>query len=141
MLYSGSPQDHSIVDLLRLREAIEVCWDNHTSYMGVAQPGNPAYGQCYPTSFVVQHYFPNTEILEGVVLAGSTEHTHFWNGLYVGDTWYHIDLTWQQFPVVKRFTAFDRESSANAKIKSRRFALLLMRVEEILSLKKENGHV
>jgi hypothetical protein len=49
------------VDLLRLRDALEASWSAETSYRGVARPGHPAYGQCYPTARVVQYFFPEAE--------------------------------------------------------------------------------
>src|SRR5262245_60440019 len=83
--------------MLRLREALEASWDVQTAYGAVEQAGNPALGQCYPTARVVQHYYPATEIIKGKVWTGESEETHFWNGLPVGDEWYHIDLSWRQF--------------------------------------------
>jgi hypothetical protein len=82
----------------RLREALEASWDRDTAYQEVEQVGNPALGQCYPTSRAVQHYYPQTEILKGTVRVGERDELHFWNGLRVGADWYHIDLSWQQFP-------------------------------------------
>lgn len=49
--------------MLALREALEASWDRQTAYGAVEQAGNPALGQCYPTSRVVQHYYPATEII------------------------------------------------------------------------------
>ncbi|MBC7546228.1 hypothetical protein H7171_00605 [Candidatus Saccharibacteria bacterium] len=43
-------------DMLKIREALEASWDEKTSYLAVKQEGNPALGQCYPTSRVVQHF-------------------------------------------------------------------------------------
>jgi hypothetical protein len=86
------------VDLLCLREALEASWDAKTSYLAVSRKGNPALGQCYPTSRVVQHFFPETKIIKGKVWNGKELETHFWNGLLVSGTLYHIDLSWQQFP-------------------------------------------
>jgi hypothetical protein len=65
--------------LLEIREAIEASWDSATSYGGVVRPDNPAYGQCYPTARVVQHFFPETEIAEGEVWAGREAEKHSWN--------------------------------------------------------------
>ena len=86
-------------DFLKLREALEASWDEQTSYLSVSKEGNPASGQCYPTSRVVQFFFPETEILKGKVWNGKEIETHFWNGLTVEETLYHIDLSWQQFPL------------------------------------------
>jgi hypothetical protein len=78
--------------MLRLREALEASWDKQTAYGAIEQAGNPALSQCYPTARVVQHYYPATEIIKGKVWTGKSEEIHFWNGLSIGDTWYHIDL-------------------------------------------------
>ena len=78
--------------MLRLREALAASWDKRTAYLEVEQMGNPALGQCYPTSQAVQHYYPETEIIKGKVWTGKTLDVHFWNGLRIGDDWYHIDL-------------------------------------------------
>lgn len=97
-------------DLLKLREAIEASWDELTAYLGVKQEGNPALGNCYPTSWVVQHFFPETEIIKDRVWNGTEEETHFWNGLMTSGTMYHIDLSWQQFPAgssVKSYEVLD----------------------------------
>lgn len=56
--------------MLRLREALAASWNKRTAYLEVEQVGNPALGQCYPTSRVVQHYYPETEIIKGKVLTG-----------------------------------------------------------------------
>src|ERR1700755_2576539 len=98
--------------MLFLREALIPSWDMRTAYLEVEQPGNPALGQCYPTSRVVQHYYPDTEIIKGKVWTGKTVDVHFWNGLRVGDNWYHIDLSWQQFSagsIVQEFGIVERQ--------------------------------
>jgi hypothetical protein len=68
--------------MFRLREALEASWDGQTAYRAVGRAGNPAFGQCYPTSRVVQHYYPATEIIRGKVWTGESEVIHFWNGLH-----------------------------------------------------------
>jgi hypothetical protein len=118
--------------MLRLREALEASWDRQTAYGAVEQAGNPALGQCYPTSRVVQHYYPETEIIKGKVWTGESVEIHFWNGLPVGDEWYHIDLSWQQFPagsVVQEFVVLDRQALGDSEATIQRCALLLKRVE------------
>jgi hypothetical protein len=67
------PQDF----MLRLREALNASWDKRTAYLEVEQMGNPALGQCYPTSRTVQHYYPETEIIRGTVWTGQTSELHF----------------------------------------------------------------
>jgi hypothetical protein len=121
--------------MLRLREALEVSWDRQTAYAGVEQAGNPALGQCYPTARVVQHYFPATEILKGVVWTGEREEVHFWNGLVAGREWFHIDLSWRQFPLgsaVRDFVVLDRRDLVDSGATVQRCALLLERVESYL---------
>lgn len=125
----GSDQD----SMLRLREALEASWDRQTAYGAVAQAGNPALGQCYPTSRVVQHYYPATEIIKGKVWTGESEKIHFWNGLRVGDEWSHIDFCWQQFPagsVVREFVVLNRQDLGDNEATIQRCALLLRRVED-----------
>ncbi|WP_069881847.1 hypothetical protein [Bosea sp. BIWAKO-01] len=121
--------------MLRMREALEASWDGQTAYRAAVKPGNPAFGQCYPTSRVVQHYFPETEIIKGKVWTGESEETHFWNGLRVGEEWYHIDLSWQQFPTgstIRDFVVLDRKMLGDTESTLRRCALLLDRVRRHL---------
>ena len=121
--------------MLRLREALEASWDRQTSHQGAAQAGNPALGQCYPTSRVVQHYYPATEIIKGTVCTGKSEEVHFWNALPVGKDWYHIDLSWQQFPagsIVREFVVLDRANLGDSEPTVQRCALLLKRVDDYL---------
>jgi hypothetical protein len=120
--------------MLRLREALEASWDKHTAYQAVEQAGNPAYGQCYATSRIVQHYYPATEIIKGKVWTGEREEVHFWNGLPVGEVWYYIDLTWQQFPrgsVIRELAVLERENLSDIAT-LQRCALLLTRVATYL---------
>jgi hypothetical protein len=122
--------------MLRLRSALEASWDRQTAYRAVEQVGNPALGQCYPTSRVVQHFYPETEIIKGKVWTGSSEEIHFWNGLAVGAIWYHIDLSWQQFPagsVVRDFVVLDRHDLGDSESTIQRCTLLLQRVERRLA--------
>ena len=123
------------VDLLRLREALEASWDEKTSYLAVKEKGNPALGQCYPTSRVVQHFSPETEIVKGKVWNGKEIETHFWNVLKVKDNLYHIDLTWQQFPQgskVREYTILDRNQLGDSEPTVKRCELLLERVTNYL---------
>lgn len=60
---------------------------------------------------------------------------HFWNGLPVGGAWYHIDLSWQQFPagsVVGEYEVLDRNNLGDSEATVARCALLLRRVEDCL---------
>jgi hypothetical protein len=120
--------------MLCLREALEASWDKLTAY--AEKVGNPASGQCYPTARVVQHYYPATEIIKGKVWTGEREEIHFWNGLPVGDEWYHIDFSWNQFPpgsVVREFVVLDRHELGDSDATLERCALLMKRVEAYLS--------
>ncbi|MEW6339356.1 MAG: hypothetical protein RXR20_29095 [Paraburkholderia sp.] len=122
--------------MLRLREALAASWDKRTAYLEVEQMGNPALGQCYPTSRVVQHYYPETEIIKGKVWTGKALDVHFWNGLRIGDDWYHIDLSWQQFPAgsfVQEFTIVERQELNDSEATMQRCALLLKRVDDYLN--------
>jgi len=121
--------------MLRLREALEASWDRLTAYEAVEKVGNLALGQCYPTAWVVQHYYPATEIIKGKVWTREREEIHFWNGLPVGDKWYHIDFSWDQFPagsVVREFAALDRYNLRDSEATRERCVLLLKRVEAYL---------
>ena len=118
-------------NLLLLREALEASWDEKTSYLEVIKAGNPALGQCYPTSRVVQHFFSKTEIAKGKVWNGNEEEIHFWNILKVNDLLYHIDLSWQQFPAkssVRGFEILDRNSFNDSEGTIQRCDILLQRV-------------
>jgi hypothetical protein len=115
----------------RLKEAIERSWDRHTAYQGVTRPNNPAYGQCYPTSRVVQHFYPEAEIACGEVWTGRGTECHFWNIVGTGDDATWIDLSWQQFPpgsVVQKYRILDRNELGDSPATIERCALLLRRV-------------
>ena len=118
--------------MLRLREALEASWGRDTSYMAAYQAGNPALGQCYPTCRVVQHFYPETEIIKGTIqTVGHRDDVHFWNGLPFGGDWYHIDLSWQQFPSgtkVTEFTVLERNNLNDSAATATRVSLLLERV-------------
>lgn len=127
------------VDLSHLREALEASWDEKTSYLAAKKAGNPSLGQCYPTSRVIQHFFPETEIVKGKVWNGKEIETHFWNVLKVKDDLYHIDLTWQQFPQgskVREYTILDRNQLGDSEPTVKRCELLLERVNNYLQDQK-----
>lgn len=114
-----------------LADALEASWDQQTSYQAAVRPGNPALGQCYPTSRVVQHFFPDYEIAKGVVWTGSELETHFWNVRGIGLEAHWIDLSWKQFPprsVVRHFELLDRNALGDSEGTRKRCALLLERV-------------
>ena len=122
--------------MLCLREVLAASWDKRTAYLEAEEAGNPALGQCYPTSRVVQHYYPETEIIKGTVWTGETTEVHFWNGLRVGNDLYHIDLSWQQFPAgstIEGFVIIERQELNDGEATMQRCALLLKRVGEYLT--------
>ena len=119
------------VELPALMRALEASWDHLTSYMGETRPDNPAYGQCYPTSRVVQWFYPEYEIAKGDVWTGASVEQHFWNvrGQDANAEW--LDLSWKQFPVgsaVRNFSLLDRNSLGDSERARARCALLLDRV-------------
>ena len=127
-------------DLLKLRTALETSWDEKTSYQAVKKEGNPSLGQCYPTTWLLQQYFPELEIVKGIVWNGKEEETHFWNLLEANGTSYYIDLTWQQFPpgsYVKSFKVLDRNKLGDGPSTIERCNILKSRVE--MFLEKQNG--
>ena len=128
VLPSGDPA-WSVLDALRA--ALEASWDGHTSHQAVHQAGSPAWGQCYPTSRLVQHFLPQAEIAQGKVWTGEKSEDHFWNALRVDGALCHMDLTWQQFPpgsYVQEFSLRDRHSLGDSAATSQRCDLLRQRV-------------
>lgn len=131
-----------VFSMLELREALEASWDAATSYGGVCEAGNPALGQCYPTSWLVQHFYPEVEIVEGEVWTGKGVETHFWNILLFQGNEYHIDFTWRQFPpgsVVRGFRIRDRETLGDGPATIKRRELLRDRVLSYLAVKKRKA--
>jgi hypothetical protein len=120
-----------IPDLLLLREALEASWDAKTSYASAIQEGNPAFGQCYPSSWVVNFFYPELVIVKGRVWTGASLEDHFWNVRTVDTTIYHIDFTWQQFPshsVVRDFRELTGDELHDSASTVTRCALLKRRV-------------
>lgn len=124
--------------MTHLREALEAVWKPDTAYLQVEEKGNPALGQCYPTSRVVQLFFPELEIVEGQVWTGKSMEKHFWNVLIVNGEEYHIDFTWQQFSLgssVKSYKIRNRETLGDGEETMKRVDLLHSRVKEYLASK------
>jgi hypothetical protein len=122
--------------LTRLAAALEKSWDSRTAYLDAARPGNPAFGQCYPTARVVQWFFPETEIASGKVDTGSSIEAHFWNVEPTADGLAHIDLSWQQVPpgsTVTEFHLLDRTALGDSPPTVARCRLLLERVRMLLA--------
>ena len=129
------PSPPNGVALSRLREALEAGWGVDTAYMQAEERGNPALGNCYPTSRVLQILCPQAEIVEGVVWTGNASEKHFWNLLRVDGVEYHVDLTWQQFPqgsVVTGWTVRNRATFGDSEATAQRVKKLLERVEAYL---------
>lgn len=123
------------VEMHRIREALEASWRKDTAYQHVEEKGNPALGQCYPTSRVVQHFFPETQVVRGFVWTGEKEEIHFWNILDVNGTTYHIDFSWRQFPpgsAVRRFELLSDDDS-DSEVTVKRIETLLKRVQDYLA--------
>ena len=119
------------VTLPQLTAALQASWDSRTAYRGASQSGNPAVGQCYPTSRVVQWFFPRFEIASGEVDTGSMLEWHFWNVDPACDPPVHVDLTWEQFgpgSKVRHFTILDPHSLGDSPPTIERCQLLLERV-------------
>ncbi|WP_404369814.1 hypothetical protein AB5I39_00285 [Sphingomonas sp. MMS24-J45] len=130
-LLTGNSGSIGAVDLPTLASALDASWDALTSYQGATRPGNPAYGQCYPTSRVVQWFYPEYEIAKGEVWTGASVEQHFWNVRGTGAQADWIDLSWKQFPVgsvVRHFTLLDRTALGDSERARERCALLLQRV-------------
>lgn len=138
MIYSVCQKiskDAAKVDMLSLRRAIEVSWRPDTAYLVAEEPGNPALGQCYVTARVVQHYFPEAEIVEGEVNTGKGAEKHFWNVFHASENDVHIDLTWNQFPHGSRVETWkvrDRTTLNDSQVTIDRVERLLGRVEQNL---------
>jgi hypothetical protein len=131
MLQSSADIPFAPPDLDRLAAAVEASWDKRTAYQGITRPGNPAFGQCYPTSRVVQFFYPETEIACGDVWTGASTECHFWNVRGAGNQAEWIDLSWKQFPagsVVRQYKLLDRRSLADSPPTIERCAILLRRV-------------
>jgi hypothetical protein len=111
--------------------ALEASWDRSTAYIGAHRPGNTALGQCYPTSRVVQWFFPHLEIASGEVDTGAALEAHFWNIDPAPNPAKHVDLTWQQFAAGSKVTYFkilDRHALNDSPPTVARCQLLLERV-------------
>ncbi len=89
---------------------------------------------------MIQHFFPNTEIIKGKVWNGKELELHFWNGLLVDGILYHIDLSWQQFPMgssVREFEILYRDSLNDSPGTIKRCEVLLKRVVSYLENRKD----
>ena len=131
------------ISMLELREALEASWDSDTAYAGAFEAGNPALGQCYPTSWLVQQFYPEAEIVEGDVWTGTGVETHFWNILTVAGKEIHIDFTWGQFPpgsVVRTFRTRDRLTLGDGPATIKRCELLRDRVARYLAGKAATSY-
>lgn len=117
--------------LSQLQIALQASWDRCTAHLGAFQSGNPALGQCYPTSRVVQWFYPRFDIVVGEVDTGSAIEAHFWNIDEATEPAAQVDLTWQQFPETSRvlgFRVLDRHALGDSSSTVLRCRLLLQRV-------------
>lgn len=133
------------VDMLQLRTALERAWQPDTAYHGVQEDGNPALGQCYVSARVVQHYFPEAEIVEGEVQTPAGIDKHFWNLFSIRSSDVHQDLTWRQFKpgsYVLNWRVRDRHTLNDSEPTIQRVARLLERVQhELVAIQNEqNAH-
>jgi hypothetical protein len=123
------------VDFIKLRDAIESAWQPDTAYQFVEEDGNPALGQCYVTSLVIQHFFPECEIIKGKVNTNHGIEKHYWNMVTVNGEGLHIDLTWHQFPVgsaIRNWELIGRNEPNRDEQLAERFEKLLARVRQNL---------
>ena len=114
-----------------LASSLRGSWDALTAYAGNFDRANPAAGQCYPTSRVVEWFYPDYPVVRGEVITQLGIEHHFWNvrgGSQGTDT---IDLSWEQFPPASTISWFDyllSDASADSPGTQHRCHLLLMRV-------------
>jgi hypothetical protein len=119
------------ISLAQLRTAVEQSWDRETAYLQAFETGNPALGQCYPTARLVQWFFPQFEIVRGVVVNGQKRDCHFWNMDPRPDPALPVDLSWDQFPLgssVEEFEILDRLALDDSAATIERCEILLKRV-------------
>ena len=121
---------------MRLQLAIEASWDHLTAYRGDFRQDNPAYGQCYPTSRVVQWFYPDAEIVSGKVWTGLGMEHHFWNAFDADGKVEWVDLSWKQFPqgsLVRDHRVLNRDGLGDSEGTLERCSLLLQRVQARLA--------
>lgn len=126
--------------MIRVREALEESWSPATAYRGASRLGVPSFGQCYPTSRVLQLLYPAMEIVEGRVWTGIAEEKHFWNLLETAVGQVHVDLTWQQFPqgaIVRDWYVRDRSTLNDSEATQQRVEVLLQGVRRHLNQLKQ----
>lgn len=125
------PREGKQPALTALAAALEDSWDHHTAYQGIFNPNNPAAGQCYPTSRVVQWFFLTCRVASGKVWTGAATEHHFWNMRETQRGSERFDLSWKQFPMgsaIKGFELISDDPSKDSPGTQDRCALLLKRV-------------
>ena len=125
-----------------VREALEASWDRNTSYQMAFEENNPALGQCYSTSRVIQILCPEAEIVEGEVWTGNRIEKHFWNLFLADGVERHVDLTWDQFPEsseIRSWRVRTRESLGDSPETTDRVNLLLERVNAHVSRQRQEA--
>jgi hypothetical protein len=93
--------------LLALARSLRASWDELTAYQGKFDPANPSAGQCYPTSRVVEWFYPDYEVVRGEVLTQAGIEQHFWNVRVGSVDAQKIDLSWDQFPPASTIVRFE----------------------------------
>lgn len=138
---TGNQSSATPIEVSTLVRALEASWDHLTAFRGDIRAGNPAFGQCYPTSRVVQWFYPDYEIAKGEVWTGASLEEHYWNVRRVHGEDEFLDLSWQQFPTgstIRSFSLLDRHALGDSVRAKDRCALLLGRVLFYLSKHPEN---
>lgn len=123
------------VSFTALREALEASWSSDTAHLYAEEEGNPSLGQCYVTAKILQEYFPEFEIVEGIVETPNGKEKHFWNRIKSSAGVIDIDLTWQQFPVgskVVKCWLRNRQTLNDGEETQRRLSVLRERVKSYL---------
>ncbi|WP_422653083.1 YunG family protein [Brevundimonas sp.] len=131
----GLSRPESPESLPRLAEALEASWGPDTAYRGATRQESRAFGQCYPTSRVVQWFYPEFEIASGEVWTGQSTEWHFWN-VRGGGADDSIDLTWAQFPegsTIRSYVVLGRHDTSDSPPTLTRCEILLRRVLAHLS--------
>ncbi|OWK27758.1 YunG family protein [Sphingomonas dokdonensis] len=133
---TGDQSTTKPIEVSTLVRALEASWDHLTAFRGDTRAGNPAFGQCYPTSRVVQWFYPEYEIAKGEIWTGASLEEHYWNVRRVHGEDEFLDLSWRQFPsgsTIRGFSLLDRQAPGDSVRAKDRCALLLGRVLFYLS--------
>jgi hypothetical protein len=86
-------EDVAAIDRSAVIDAIRSSWCAATIAEGDWDTGNPARGQCEPSSFVAWRYLGGDLVLGRVLVGGEQVEHHYWNRINGQD----LDLTQEQF--------------------------------------------